>query len=167
MVTLLVRWKAEQTRKLLTESRERIRQVSHELMPPEFSHNTLDEVLTHYIDSINGALGCEVTYQSLPDDAPWNEIPQETALEVYRIVQEAVSNALKHAKASLIAVGMKKDSDSITLTVADNGTRTDHVSSADGIGSRTIQNRAKAINGTLTIQDTQFGAVLQLVFALH
>lgn len=157
----------EQTRRLLTESRERVRQVSHELMPPEFSRNTLDEVLAHYIDSINGAQGCEITYQSLPENASWDEIPPETALEVYRIVQEAVGNALKHAKASLIAVGMKKDGDSITLTVADNGTHTNHPSSADGIGSRTIQQRAKAINGTLTIQNTQFGTILQLTFSIN
>lgn len=161
----------EQTRKLLTESRERIRQVSHELMPPEFSHNTLDEVLAHYIDSINGAQGCEVTYQSLPENTPWNEIPQETALEVYRIAQEAIGNALKHAKASLIAVGMKKENNDITLTVADNGDlsfsaeKESGVSHEDdGIGSRTMQQRTKTINGTLTCQRTPFGTILQLKF---
>lgn len=157
----------EQTRQLLTESRERVRQVSHELMPPEFSHNTLDEVLAHYIGSINGAQGCEITYHSVPDDALWNEIPAEKALEVYRIVQECIGNALKHAKASLIAVGMKKDGDSITLTIANNGKHFEHTSSADGIGSRTIQQRTKTINGTLTTQNTQFGTILQLTFPIN
>lgn len=157
----------EQTRQLLTESRERIRQVSHELMPPEFSHSTLDEVLAHYIGSINGAQGCDITYQSDPDNAPWNKIPTETALEVYRIVQEGIGNALKHAKASLIAVGMKKDGDSITLTIANNGKNHEHTSSVDGIGSRTMQQRTKAINGTLTTQYIPFGTVLQLTFSIN
>jgi signal transduction histidine kinase len=124
-------------------------------------------VLAHYICSINGALGCDITYQSVPDDAPWNEIPTEIALEVYRIVQEGIGNALKHAKASLIAVGMKKEGDSITLTIANNEKNHKHTSSADGIGSRTIQQRTKAINGTLTTQHISFGTVLQLTFSLN
>lgn len=87
----------EQTKQLLSDSRERIRQVSHALMPPEFSRDALDIVLAHYIDNINGAQGCEITFFASPTEADWSDIPEETALEIYRIVQETIGNALKHA----------------------------------------------------------------------
>lgn len=155
----------EQTRQMLTESRERIRQVSHELMPPEFQHNSIDEVLNHYICSIDGAQGCEMTYQSQPEEASWDDIPPSTAFEVYRIVQEAIGNALKHSEATLIAVGMKREGNHVTLTVADNG-KGSQGGTASGIGSRTLQQRTKVIHGTLNTQSTHFGTVLQLSFPL-
>lgn len=150
----------EQTRQLLTESRERIRQVSHALMPPEFSRNTFAEVLDHYISSINGAQGCEITFDATPADASWDELPQETALELYRIVQEAIGNALKHADPSLIAVGIKKKESHITVTVSNDGTPPPQKASGDGIGSRTMQERAKSIGATLTPVTTPYSTTL-------
>lgn len=152
----------EQTMQLLNESRERIRQVSHTLMPPEFSRNTLDEVLAHYIDSINGANGCEITFDATPADAQWQDIPQETSLEIYRIVQETIGNTLKHNEATLIATGMKRDGRHLTITVSDNGHPSKQEPSGNGIGLRTMQLRAKAINAHLNYITTRFGNTLML-----
>lgn len=156
----------DQARRLLAESRERVRHVSHELMPPEFSHHTLDELLAQYVNSVNGAHSSDITYQSTPENAIWSDIPSDAAFEAYRITQEAIGNALKHAGASTIAVGMKKEDASITITIADNGTRPDIATSADGIGSRTMLQRAQTINGTLTTKNTRFGTIVQLSFSL-
>jgi len=156
----------DQARRLLAESRERVRHVSHELMPPEFSHHTLDELLAQYVNSVNGAHSSDITYQSTPENAIWSDIPSDAAFEAYRITQEAIGNALKHAGASTIAVGMKKEDGSITITVADNGTQPDIATSADGIGSRTMLQRAQTINGTLTTKNTRFGTIVQLSFSL-
>jgi len=150
----------EQTRQLLSESRERVRQVSHALMPPEFSRNTLDEVLAHYIDTINGAQDCEITFFASPADAQWDDIPQATALEIYRIVQEAIGNALKHASPAHIAAGIKRKERHITVTISNDGKPLPQNASGDGIGSRTMQERAKSIGATLTPVATPYGTTL-------
>ncbi len=150
----------EETRQLLSESRERIRQVSHGLMPPEFSKYTLDRVLAHYINAINGAQGCEITFDATPTNASWEELPKETAFELYRIIQEAIGNALKHVSPTLIAVGIKKKERHITVTISNDGTPPSEDPSGDGIGSRTIQERAKSIGITLTPVITPYGTTL-------
>ena len=152
----------EQTLQLLSESRERVRQVSHTLMPPEFSRNTIDEVLAQYINSINGANGCEITFDSTPADAQWQDISQEISLEIYRIVQEAIGNTLKHTGATLIATGMKRDDRHLTITVSDNDHPLKQVPSGNGIGLRTMQLRAKVINAHLNYITTRFGNTLML-----
>lgn len=156
----------EQTKQLLSDSRERIRQVSHALMPPEFSRDTLDIVLSHYIDTINGAQGCEITFYASPTEAQWNDIPEDTALEIYRIIQETIANALKHASPTLIATGINRKERHITVTVSNNGTPPSQITSSEGIGSRTIQERAKSIDAILTPIITPFATTLMIEFDL-
>ena len=155
----------EQTRQLLSESRERIRRVSHELMPPEFSHHSLEEVLENYIDSINGARNCEITLNASPAEAQWNEIPPKTALEIYRIVQESIGNTLKHSEASLIAVGMKKEGKQVTVTIGSNGKSSDS-KTPNGIGLRTIQQRARSIGAKIESYSSPFGHLIQISLSL-
>ena len=84
----------------LDSCREQVRRISHELMPPEFNYATIDEVLRYYIYKVDKATAdSRCTYTSAPDDADWSVVPDDVSLEIYRIVQEAVGNAIKHASA--------------------------------------------------------------------
>ncbi len=55
----------------------------------------------------------------VPSDLP--HLPEETALALYRIVQEALNNAIQHADASEIAVRLTPYPDRLRLTVTDDG----------------------------------------------
>lgn len=151
-----------QTMQLLNESREQVRRVSHELIPPEFEHTTLDEVIRNYAASLDGLQQCEVSYVSTPADADWSLIDKTKALEIYRIIQEAVGNALKHADATSVSIGLHLDEEHLKATVSDNGTRKDHKDGPAGIGTRTIRQRASAINGQIEFFHHQFGSTVQL-----
>ena len=138
----------EQTMQLLNESREQVRRFSHELMPPEFELATLDEILQDYCLKQDGVQSCQVIYEAVPEDADWSGLPHETAYEIYRIVQEALTNAMKHAKATIIKVCMRLDGEGLEVSVSDNG----HVATeetAGGIGLRTMHQRAESIGATL------------------
>ena len=150
-----------ETMKLLNESREQVRRVSHELIPPEFEHATLNEVIRNYADSINGIHQCEITYMQTPPDADWTEIPPTKALEVYRIIQEAIGNALKHAGATSVSIGMHLDEEKLKVLISDNGTWKDDSKPA-GIGTRTLNQRASFINGKIELFQHQFGSTVQL-----
>lgn len=161
-----------QTMQLISESREQVRRVSHELIPPEFEHVTLDEVVRGYAASLNGVRHCEVSYQSTPKNADWTQIPPTEAHEIYRIIQEVTSNAFKHAKATSVTIGLHLDDDqSITVTISDNGGSRVHDSDqnqatcpldSSGIGMQTIGQRASAIGGHLDFFRHPFGTTVRL-----
>ena len=141
-----------QTMQMLTESREQVRRVSHELMPPDFDHATLDEIIRNYVEELNGANGCQLSYRSEPVDADWNKIPKAQALGIYRIVQEALGNSLKHSGATLIAVVLQL-AENIVVTVVSNGQWTMDNGQRTGIGLRTMQQRAESIGGKIIVRE--------------
>lgn len=107
-------------------------------------------MLDDYLCQAAGAGQCEITYEALPEDADWSRMADATALEIYRIAQEAVANAMKHSGATRIDVGMRLEGNSLSLTVSDNGQPQQH--SSAGIGRRTMRQRAAAINGQITTE---------------
>jgi signal transduction histidine kinase len=72
---------------------------------------------------------------------------------LYRIAQEAISNAYKHGKASEVHVDLKRDRDRMTLTIRDNGVGMPQTlkGANQGIGLHIMRYRAGAIGGEVTI----------------
>ena len=80
-------------------------------------------------------------------------IDPNTGVNLYRIAQEAVTNSMKHAKASEITISLERTKGAIVLTVSDDGQckhRRGH-----GLGTLIMQYRAHAIGGTLKVESTQ------------
>lgn len=151
-----------QTMQLLSESREQVRRVSHELIPPEFEHATLSEVIRNYVDSVNGLNHCEVSYMQTSQNIDWSEIPPGIGLEIYRIIQEAVSNALKHANTTSVSIGLHMDTDNLRVLISNNGTQKDNNETSAGIGKHTISQRASSIKGKIDFIQHQYGSTVQL-----
>ena len=152
-----------QTMQLLNESREQVRRVSHELLPPEFTHTTLCEVIRDYADGQDGLKGCHICFMSSPADADWTIIPTKTALEIYRIMQEAVANAQKHANATIISIGLHwEDKLKLTMTVSDDGVEEIGRQTPAGIGLRTMRQRASAIGAQFDLYKHQYGNTIKL-----
>ena len=151
-----------QTIQLLSKSREQVRRVSHELIPPEFENTTLAEVIRNYVDSLSGLNHCEFSYMQTPQDIDWSEIPPEKGLEIYRIIQEAVSNALKHTNATSVSIGVHMDTDYLKVLISNNGTRKDNNEKSAGIGKHTISQRAFSIKGKIDFIQHQYGSTVQL-----
>jgi signal transduction histidine kinase len=75
----------------------------------------------------------------------------EVAQHLYRIAQEALSNAARHAQASRIRVEFRGTDSELTLQVEDDGVGLPAASPAGGMGLRTMRYRAQIMNGELTI----------------
>ena len=140
-----------ETTELLKLCRDSVRRISHDLMPPEFNYATLDEVVKYYIGKQQEAYKGKVAigYTSSTDNANWTDIPDYIALDIYRIIQEAVGNSLKHSGAEKIEVSMKLHGSHLEVIVKDNGKY--KLNSTKGIGLESIQKRAKAINAKIEI----------------
>lgn len=65
----------ESWKELLRTSRENIRRVSHELLPPTFQETTLKQVLQNYAERMTSA-SCKVTLTTLPEECDWSVLPK-------------------------------------------------------------------------------------------
>lgn len=151
------------TAHMLDACREQVRRISHELMPPEFAYADLDEVVRHFVaKQAEGAAGkISFGYDSSAQDAAWADIRENVALEVYRIIQEAVGNAVKHSGATDIAVELRLEGNTLTAAVRDNGTYKN--AGSRGIGLESIRRRAESIKGETVVETGADGTVVRMV----
>ena len=85
----------------------------------------------------------------------------ETAMHLYRIAQEAVSNSFKHAGASRISIRLLRDRDAVVLTVTDDGCGPPDVARAGrGMGLSIMAHRARSIGGMLAITGAEGGGTV-------
>ncbi|MFC7356747.1 tetratricopeptide repeat protein [Jejudonia soesokkakensis] len=75
-------------------------------------------------------------------------------MNVYRIIQEAVNNALKYSEATKITVFIAEENGVLTIKITDNGKGFDHATVEKGNGFNTIQKRAKDLKGKASILST-------------
>lgn len=104
---------------------------------------------------------------TLPDDLP--ELPPRTTLQVFRIVQEAITNAIKHsgARSLAVSIGLSDQSDAaIGITIADSGSGFDQRLAVGGRGLSSMEARAAAIGGRLVITSGAQGTSVVLVLPL-
>ena len=141
----------QNTAELLNSCRESVRRISHELMPPEFAYASLDEVVRFFVrKQAEANIGrIDMSYASSAEGQSWEDVPDSVSLEVYRIAQEAVGNAVKHSGATEIKVSLILDGDVLSMTVADNGTFDS--SQRKGLGLDSIRRRAESIGGNISI----------------
>jgi len=135
----------------LGELHNKIRSISHDLMPPVFQYASLPEILTDYVHNLNEVSKTAFSLQ-IANDQEIADIPHESALEIYRIVQEASGNILKYADADNAEISLSADNNNIILNINDNGEGFDTAQKRVGIGLQIIKSRAKSLNGTSDIE---------------
>jgi signal transduction histidine kinase len=85
---------------------------------------------------------------------------QIAATNLYRIAQEAVQNALRHAGATQIAIGLRLDEQAITLTVADDGCGLPETRTRRGLGLDIMDYRADSMSAHLTLTRAESGGTI-------
>jgi signal transduction histidine kinase len=80
-------------------------------------------------------------------------LPPAVDHAAYRVVQEALTNAVRHTDATEIDVHLRHDRHGMEITVTDNGTSTDDV--VEGHGIRGMRERVRALGGTMSIGPRQ------------
>lgn len=127
-----------------------VRGISHDLMPPVFKYASLSEILQDYVYQRNQSGQTELTLVLEPEEG-FDHLSQKVALEIYRIVQEATGNALKHAQATHIKIILVREGNRIKLTIADNGKGFELQTGKSGIGLVIIKERVENLKGVLTL----------------
>lgn len=96
-------------------------------------------------------------------------LPAAKSLEIMRILQEALTNVLKHSRASRVDIGMRYDEQGLKITVHDNGAGfSPHAGPADqGMGMRSMLARASRLGGSLDIQSAPGSTLITLRMPPH
>lgn len=134
--------------------RATLRNLSHELMPPQFKDGVrLDQALEYYLSHIDSP---KVDFHAEGDG--WESIPADTAYQVYRITQEAIGNIITHQPGAHVQVNLSPT----RLDIISTGTM--QQGDGTGIGLQSMKDRASSIGATLDtdVHDDTFALALKL-----
>jgi len=128
---------------------EEIRNISHNLTPYTLKDLGLAAALHDIVQKINqsGKLTIRL-FQNLNEE----EISQDIKLAVFRIIQEKISNVLKHAHATELKIELSIFEGRIQLLLEDNGRGFDEKAVKRGMGLNNIQNRVEYYKGVFHLK---------------
>lgn len=130
----------------LDQAIETVRRIAWQLTPEVFQHNGLAKSLELLCNSVDGK-GIRVSFQDF-NPSLWND---DHALQVFRIVQELISNSIKHAHASVIQVSLHCPGDTRFVVVEDDGIGYQPKPHGEGVGWWSIRQRARQIGAEIII----------------
>lgn len=134
----------------LDDTYEQVRNLSHTLVPKKFSKNNFCDVLEEYFNNIGGATNLQTTFVVYPR-TEMDHIDETVQMEIFKIIQELITNTIKHAKASSVELQLNLVENSINILFEDNGIGFDTKNNYSGIGFENIKSRLKNISGTFHI----------------
>jgi two-component system NarL family sensor kinase len=129
---------------------EELRKVSHNLMPEALVKYGLKSAVKDFCESMQSSGNAKIICEQLGAE---RELGNMADVNVYRIVQELVNNAVKHASPGQILVQLTKTPNKVLITVEDNGKGFDLDSGEkySGIGFTNIRYRVNYLNGIIEI----------------
>jgi signal transduction histidine kinase len=138
----------------LDESITEMRRVAHNMMPEALLKFGLNQALTDYCEGMQESTGIAFNYEF---HGLTERLDSSVEIIVYRIVQELVNNAVKHAQASEIFVQVMNIERHLTITIEDNGKGFDPTNVKGGSGLKNIQSRVEYLKGKLDLRQRPGG----------
>jgi signal transduction histidine kinase len=141
-----------ENRQMITETLEEARFISRDLHPFQLEKLGLTMAIEDIIEKVNRKTELFVSKELENID---DILSDRAEISVYRTVQEALSNIVKHAKPTAAKVSISKNPDSIIITVQDNGKGFDHELAfvkSKSMGLRTMAERISLIAGKINFE---------------
>ena len=153
----------------LDEAMKELRTFSYLMHPPVLRAQGMRQALQRHVDGLAERSGLAI---KLRIDRKSEKLPRALQHSIFRIVQEGLGNAYRHASASTVSVTLRRIRDRLHIIITDNGRGLDATSMTDppsrlGVGIRGIQLRLKRFGGRLKLSrprsgGTRLHAVLSL-----
>lgn len=142
--------KARETAKLAVRAIESTKRIIYELRPALLEDLGFSDAVRHQVNEYQKHCKIKFSVSIAPDDIT---LDNERAIAVLRILQEALTNAVRHSKASRVIVRVLKTDTDIMLDVEDDGIgiKSAHHSSKASFGIVGIRERVAFLNGTLEL----------------
>jgi len=144
--------------KLVNDSIKMTRDLARGLLPVVSEGHGLMSALEHWACEASELFHVNCRFEC---DDPVFVHEEVLAEHLYRLAQEAVTNAIKHGRAGVIVIGLAVVKGGGVLTVRDDGCGFDTVlKSQSGLGMRIMNYRAKMISGSLSVQSSANGGTM-------
>jgi signal transduction histidine kinase len=151
---------------------EAIEQIEHEIeglhaIISDLRPATLDELglrptLEALLARRRAQAGLQIISElELPDADAGERLSPEIETTVYRLVQEALTNAIKHASADTVHVAVKASADAVSVEITDDGSGFSPQARTAGFGLAGMRERVYLVGGTLTIDSGPAGTVVR------
>ncbi len=153
--------RAETAVQLVKDSYTEMRTISHQMMPNALLKAGLATAVREFLQKID-----ESTLKVSLETIGLNQqrLHQQTETILYRIIQETVTNVVKHANASKLYIQIVQDEEGISLAIEDNGKGFQPGSVNEGIGLSSIRNRVQILNGTVDFDSSPGKGTLVSIF---
>ncbi|MHC4599166.1 MAG: FHA domain-containing protein [Planctomycetota bacterium] len=148
---------------LLRQAVDQARRLVEGLHPAELEKEGLASVLRDLCRNAEGTYGIPCRFRSADGEgAPsLDGLPLDAQTHLYRIAQEAVTNAVRHGKPSQIEIGLETEGADLALRVTDDGAGIpDPAGEPAGMGLRSMKYRAKMIGASLTLRRGEEGGTI-------
>lgn len=135
-----------------------IRNISHDLMPVDFKEYALPDIIRQTINKFKGHPQIQFDYDQTGSVVRLHPVVE---LVVYRIINELITNSIKHSGATNVMTQLIYQRGSLVAMVEDNGTgmKKDPAVPEKGIGLKNIRHRASYIGATVTIESDHKGTL--------
>ena len=133
---------------LVDEALRQVRRLSRGLMASEIEPGGLRPALAALVADADRVATASVTFQSEGDGAL---LAPDSERHLYRIAQEAITNALRHGRPRRVEVTLGIEGPGATLTIADDGDGISMEGPEAGGGLRTMRHRADLVAGDLEV----------------
>lgn len=149
---------------LLDNAVEQIRRISHNLAPPSLYAFNLIEAIQQYCSKLNASNPVSITFQYFGNQL---NLEKEKETAIYRIIQELLTNIIKHSKATEALVQINKHEKTLLLTIEDNGKGFDlNTKGNNGIGLQNIKSRVGFLNANMDINSSSEGTSFNIEMEL-
>ena len=149
-----------ETREIAQQCSARIRSASYLMHPPLLGNAGLGVAVPSMVETFEQRSGIRVELV-MPEDL--GRLPDDCEIAIYRTIQEALANVLRHSGSANAAVVLEVKSPWLELTISDHGSNSLRVArmqsgdSSAGVGIRCLRERIEQLGGCLTIHCDQSG----------
>jgi len=157
--------KLQEAQELLQRVTQEIRTTSYLLHPPLLDESGIAAALRWYIDGLNQRTPLKIDL-SISED--FGRLPRETELAMFRIVQESLSNVLRHSGSDVAKIRIRRLDNRVTLEVEDQGRGiaaerlADINEAGSGVGVRGMRDRVRHLNGEMKLESTDSGTTVSI-----
>lgn len=157
-----IRGDIEEVIQLVNRAMQGTRALARGLTPVALEQGGLEQALRQLVERTqdSGTIRVQLTVRS----AMAGRLPSKTAIQLYRIAQEAFTNALRHAAATRLQVSLLDTRQGLRLRIADDGRGLPpDAADGEGLGLRTMKYRARLVGATLDLSRRAAGGTAVVV----
>jgi signal transduction histidine kinase len=141
---------ARETKSYIDEVILQVRRISRALLPPSLEKLGLTSAIEELVNWVNKGDQVEVVVWKTEHDYRFNG---KKEMAIFRIVQELLNNAIKHAQASRIVIKIRFCSSGLAVSVCDNGVGFDVKSNGKtGLGLKNLESRTQILNARIKLR---------------